>query len=98
LVADKNSGRTQAAESTEETTANDGASVSNPQSMKGNKYVVSYRLRGGGIVTIDQIWDCCRNAADAYALKDLLCLVWAACATALFWVHLLSQYQPSYRE
>ncbi|CAD6221382.1 unnamed protein product [Miscanthus lutarioriparius] len=70
-------GRTIHAVSREETTANDAASDSCPQSMKGYKYEVCYRLFGGGSITIDQIWDSCGNSAhDGNALKDM-CLSYA---------------------
>lgn len=45
---------------------------SDPQSMNGYKYVVCDRMCGGGLITIDQIWDSCGNSADdGNALKDL---------------------------
>jgi hypothetical protein len=48
---------------------------SDPRSVKGYEYAVCYRLGGGGLVTIDQIWDRL-NANSAACLKDL-CLSYA---------------------
>lgn len=42
---------------------------SDPQSMKGYKYAVTYRP--SRLITIDQIWDSCVSSADGEALKDL---------------------------
>jgi hypothetical protein len=61
--------RTQGAETRTEETASDGASDSDPQSMKAYEYTVCHRLCRH--ITIDQIWDCCGNSADGRALKDL---------------------------
>jgi hypothetical protein len=64
----------QAAEQEEEGAANyidTNDDDSDPRSMKGyDDYAVCYRLGGGGLVTIDQIWDRL-NANSAACLKDL---------------------------
>ncbi|PWZ12956.1 hypothetical protein Zm00014a_038265 [Zea mays] len=76
FISNKFRRRTQAAETTEGTAADNGTSDddSDPQSMKGYEYAVCYRVFAGGQITVDQIWD--RLDGNSASLKDL-CLSYA---------------------